>query len=297
MAGVNVSESAMLLFSKNTSKKFLSDGNQLRPVLGKKWKTTTKEAKTIKFFITTEIQSMEKPAVGSLITQSKGGKIQSVTVTPKTYITTSIMDEIEYDSTGLNLSKELEEIHARSMGIRLDELILETIANATYKASNTFADIHLSLYEDDSTNKGIVNIVEKTAGIGGSKTKYLIVDSTAHAKLLKNEKFISNDYREKGVVSTGSMHGAKVLGLQVLLLEDLDEEFHGVNSLIEKVTGSKDVCYIVTEESLCAGAHRDGFSTTISKEALINNDYVIQTNMSLACQVLTNRAMYKVNYK
>jgi hypothetical protein len=260
----------------------------LKPVLGTKWKVNTTEAEEIYFYVAGEIAAFEKPENGSFIRPSVGSKLTRVSVKPKQYVTVTIVDEIEMDETGLNLSSEFETMHSRAMGIKSDRIIADAFINATYKPQNVFTNVNLGEYD---TADGVLQIAERTAGIGGNRTKYLIVDHYAHAELLKNEKFINDLYGTSGIVANGSLNGVTRLGWKILLLEQLDEEFHGTDSYLPANT-----CYIVTEESLGAGTHRDGVYSKTEQSILMYNAYIIYSEISLAAVVLSNRAMWKIEY-
>jgi len=296
--GVNISKTAETVFTKNVFQNFLTDGNQLRKILGSKFKVATKVGEKIKFYITAEIIASEKPATGSIVSQSKGSQITTKYVRPKTYVVVSILDQLDMDSTGLNLSAEIEKIHSRAMGLKTDEIILKAIndgPNATTK--NGPLEIDFTKYEAASGKKGFADIAAVIAGVARGMKKYLIVDSVQHADLLKNEHFINADYGTSGPVVSASLNGITRAGVEVLHLEDLEEGFHGTKSLIEKVTGKTDAAWIVTEESLCAGLNFADAKTRVSEETTMYLNYLIQTHMSLGVETLAERGIWELKNK
>jgi len=306
MAGnVDISKTAQIDFETRVHHNFINGGFQLKALLGTKWKKNTKNASKVRFNIGTEILAKKKTGTGSLVTQSKGGTIKAVYVYPEEYEVTSIVGQIEMDETGVFISQEFVNMHAKAMGLQTDIVILETLAGATIRDRNYFGGgaintdkIDLTSYENSAPDKkdGMVALTSSMAGVGGSRTKYLVIDTEAHAKLLENEKFINDDYANKGLVTSGDARNRKFLGMEVILLEDLDEEFHGVSSLYELV-GLTKTAFVVTEETLGVATHFVENSTSISKEKLLRGDYLIYSEMSLGCAVLSNRALFKIEYK
>lgn len=290
---INVSQTAETLFTKNVFKNFLTDGNQLKKVLGSKFKIVTKVAQKIKFYKTAEVIATKKPATGSNVVASKGTEIETVYVMPETYVASSYLDELDEDSTGVNLSSEIEKIHSRALGLKTDEVILGAIAHHTYPTENKLT-VDFGTY--DATD-GVVSITDHIAGIARGFKKFLIVDSAGHGKLMRNEKFINGDYGTVGPVSTGSLDGKTRLGMEVLLLDDLNKKVHSTTSLIKLVTGKDKLAYLVTEESLCAGLNYAETKSMVDRIPEKYYNYLIQTHMSLGVQVLSDRAMWEITIK
>lgn len=301
-----LSETAMDDFDKRVHKNFIEGGFQLKAILGTRWKKNLKNAAKVRFNVGTEVTAKKKVGVGSLVTQSKGGKIKPVWAYPEEYEVTSIVGQIEMDETGIFVSEEFTRMHSNAMGVQVDKLIVELLRDATYRDKNNFGGgtlypdpIDLTSYENSAAGKhdGLVTIATGVAGIGGARTKHFIIDTKAHALLLQNEKYINNDYSTKGAVESGNMHGRKILGTTVLLLDDLDEEYHTTNSLLELGGVADDELFIVTEDSIGVACHYDGQKTSITKEPLLKNDTLIYTEISFGAVVISNRAMFKVKYK
>jgi len=288
---IGISKTAETQFTRNVFNNFLSDGNQLRKVLGTKFKVVTKTAEKIRFLITAEVIASEKPATGSTVTQSKGSSISSVYVKPKTYVVATYLDELDMDATGVNLSAEIEQIHSRALGLKTDEIILKAIADNNYDAEHK-VNIDLKAYEGE-----ILELTGKLAGIGRGVKKYLIVDSAAHKELLANEKFINGDYGTSGPVPTGSLDGLTRLGMEIVLLEDINAKFHGKSSLMEKVTGKTDKAYVVMEGSLCAGLNFADTKSHVDQVPTHYYNYLIQTHLSLGVEVLTERGLWEITRK
>lgn len=144
---------------------------------------------------------------------------QPVNVTLEPWRAATLIDDLQQFLYNFDARREDAEAVAMALGRRTDQIGIDALNASTPPAENLIAAGGTGMSFDK---------VRKIAGIFSRKAvppsmRYIAITGTAEEQLLASLQFTSNQFTQLGAVTKGSLNGANVMGMNWIVIPDMDE--------------------------------------------------------------------------